>query len=122
MTEETPATESADMVAFGSAELGAYTASLIADMDRTGKKVRRDEWEFEEVGGYRLGIRINYAHREQRIHLLWGRQSVHVVSVNIDATDVEFPTLSSLLDELKTRIVGLKTPPPADSSVHRVGE
>ena len=106
------------MVAFGSAELGAYTARLISDMDRVGTKVRRDEWQFSEVDGYPLGIRINYAHREQRIHLLHGRREVDLVSVNIDATEPGFPTLDDLLERLRTQVAARKV----DTAIHRTGE
>ena len=111
---EDPGAESADMVAFGSAELGAYTASLIQAMEREGTKIKRDEWEF--AGG--LGIRINYAHREQRIHLLHNRNSVEVVSVNIDATAPEFPTLDDLLNRLRNTVAARKV----DAAIHRTGE
>lgn len=110
--------ESADMVAFGSAELGAYTQRLIAEMDRLGTKVRRDEWQFGDMGGKVLGIRINYAHREQRIHLLHGREEVDLVSVNIDSTGPAFPTLDELLDQLRNKVAASKI----DAAVHRPGE
>jgi hypothetical protein len=110
--------ESADMVAFGSAELGAYTQRLIADMDRLGTKVRRDEWQFGEMDGKLLGIRINYAHREQRIHLLHGREEIDLVSVNIDSTGPEFPTLDSLLDRLRNQVAHTRV----HGAVHRSGE
>lgn len=115
--------ESADMVAFGSAELGAYTARLIAEMDFTGNKIRRDEWEFESFDGKVLGVRINYALREQRIHLLADRQTVEIVSVNIDQTSPEFPTLTELLDRLRRSIAGAaRATTPADTSIRRTGE
>lgn len=106
------------MTGFGSAELGMATQLFIAQMDRMGTKVRRDEWDFGVMDGKRLGIRINYAHREQRIHLLHGRKEVEVISVNIDSTDPDFPTLDSLLDRLRNKIAAAKI----DSAIHRSGE
>lgn len=96
--------ESADMTGFGSAELGMATQLFIAQMDRMGTKVRRDEWDFGVMNGKRLGVRIGYAHREQRIHLLWGRQDMEVISVNLDSTDPRFPSLNECLDRLRNKV------------------
>lgn len=93
-------------VQFTTAELGARTQVLIAEMDRTGTKIRRDEWRFE--GG--IQIRINYAHREQRIHLshkpdpkpATPNRLLEVVSVNIDSTNPLFPSLEELLAKARS--------------------
>jgi hypothetical protein len=86
-------------VKFTTAELAARTQVLIAEMDRRGKKIRRDEWEFGDPA--RVRIRINYAHRELRIHvqtpLAAGWVERETVSVNLDATDPHFPPLKAIL-------------------------
>jgi len=103
MSDSKPA-ESADMTGFGSAELGMATQLFIAQMNRLGTKVRRDEWEFGEMDGRTLGIRISYAHREQRLHLLWGRQDIDVISCNLDAAEPRFPSLDEALDRLRNKV------------------
>lgn len=110
--------ESADMTGFGSAELGMTTQLFIAQMDRMGTKVRRDEWDFGVMNGKRLGIRVNYAHREQRIHLLWGRVDMEVLSCNLDSTDPRFPSLDEALDQLRNKVAAQRV----DSAIHRTGE
>lgn len=110
--------ESADMTGFGSAELGMATALFIAQMDRQGTKTRRDEWDFGLMDGKRLGIRIGYAHREQRIHLLWGRVDMEVISVNLDSSSPSFPSLDEALDRLRNKVAAQRV----DSAIHRSGE
>lgn len=111
--------ESADMTGFGSAELGMATQLFIAQMDRMGTKVRRDEWDFGVMNGKRLGIRINYAHREQRIHLLWGRVDMEVISVNLDSTDhSKYPSLDECLDRLRNKVADQRV----GAAIHRTGE
>jgi hypothetical protein len=91
---------------------------FIAQMDRLGTKVRRDEWDFGVMDGKRLGVRIGYAHREQRIHLLWGRVDMEVISVNLDATDPRFPSLDECLDRLRNQVAAKRV----DTAIHRSGE
>ena len=106
--------ETSGMQAFGSAELVLKTQLLVAEMDRRGTKVRVDEWEFDEIGpGKRIGIRLNYAHHEQRIHLLYGGREVSMVSVNISSTDPIYPSLDEMLMMIRAEVA------PADSAIHR---
>lgn len=102
------------MTGFGSAELGMATQLFIAQMDREGTKIRRDEWEF----GGGLGIRISYAHHEQRIHLLHNREIVDTISVNLGTTDPRFPSLDEALDILRNKVAKSAI----DAAVHRPGE
>lgn len=112
----------ADMTGFGSAELGHATQLFIAQMDQRGKNIRRDEWEFDEIEpGKHLGIRINYAYREQYIDLLYGRILVQRTTVNLDSTNPQFPTLEEVLHELREVVV--QSPgPPINSAIRRTGE
>lgn len=112
---------SADMTGFGSAELGHATQVFIAQMDQRGKKVRRDEWAFDEIEpGKRIGIRINYAHREQHIDLLYGRELVQRTTVNLDSTSPQFPTLDEVLHVAREYVVSQRA--RVDTSIRRFGE